>query len=100
MLKSNLGDFRSAVLSGDITKTTGGKINSKVVTAAIDTNTGDIYYGISGMNNNPTRNMTNPQMQEILNSVNGSMTNYCKWYTKFHRKRQLIFHSFQLNIIP
>ena len=76
MLKSNLGDFRSAVLSGDITKTTGGKINSKVVTAAIDTNTGDIYYGISGMNNNPTRNMTNPQMQEILNSVNGSMTNY------------------------
>lgn len=76
MLKSNLSDFRSAVLSGDITKTTGGKINSKVVTAAIDTNTGDIYFGISGMNNNPTRNMTNPQMQEILNSVNGSMTNY------------------------
>ena len=76
MLKSNLGDYRRAVLSGDITKTTGGKINSKVVTAAIDTNTGDIYYGISGMNNNPTRNMTNPQMQEILNSVNESMTNY------------------------
>lgn len=44
MLKSNLSDFRSTVLSSDITKTTGGKINSKVVTAAIDTNTGDIVY--------------------------------------------------------
>ena len=55
---------------------TGGKINSKVVTAAIDTNTGDIYYGISGMNNNPTRNVINPQMQAILGSVDGSMTNY------------------------
>ena len=32
MLKSNLGDYRRAVLSGDITKTTGGKINSKVIT--------------------------------------------------------------------
>ena len=24
----------------------------------------------------------------------------CKWYTIFHRKWQLIFHSFQSNIIP
>lgn len=76
MLKSNLSNYRSSVLSGDILKTTGGKINSKVLTAAIDTNTGDIYYGISGMNNNPTRTLTNPQMQEILNGVNGSMMNY------------------------
>ena len=76
MLKSNLNSYRQAILNGDITKPTGGKINSKVVTAAIDTNTGDIYYGISGMNNNPTRNVINPQMQAILDSVDGSMTNY------------------------
>lgn len=76
MLKSNISSYRQAILNGDITKTTGGKINSKVVTAAIDINTGDIYYGISGMNNNPTRNATNSQMQAILDSVNGTMTNY------------------------
>ena len=63
-----------AILIGDITQPTGGKINSKVVTAAIDTNTDDIYDGISGMNNNPTRNTINPQMQAILDSVDGSMT--------------------------
>lgn len=66
MLKSNINSYRQAILNGDITKPTGGKINSKVVTAAIDTNTGDIYYGISGMNNNPTRNAINPQMQAIF----------------------------------
>lgn len=76
MLKSNINSYRQAILNGDITKPTGGKINSKVVTAAIDTNTGDIYYGISGMNNNPTRNVINPQMQAILDSVDGTMTNY------------------------
>ncbi len=76
MLKSNINSYRQAILNGDITKPTGGKINSKVVTAAIDTNTGDIYYGISGMNNNPTRNAINPQMQAILDSVDGTMTNY------------------------
>lgn len=76
MLKSNINNYRQAILNGDITKPTGGKINSKVVTAAIDTNTGDIYYGISGMNNNPTRNAINPQMQAILDSVDGTMTNY------------------------
>lgn len=76
MLKSNINSYRQAILNGDITKLTGGKINSKVVTAAIDTNTGDIYYGISGMNNNPTRNAINPQMQAILDSVDGTMTNY------------------------
>ena len=76
MLKSNINSYRQAILNGDITKPTGGKINSKVVTATIDTNTGDIYYGISGMNNNPTRNTINPQMQAILDSVDGSMTNY------------------------
>ncbi len=76
MLKSNVSSYRQAILNGDIIKSTGGKINSKVVTAAIDTNTGDIYYGISGMNNNPTRNAINPQMQAILDSVDGTMTNY------------------------
>lgn len=76
MPKSNINSYRQAILSGDITKPTGGKISSKVVTATIDTNTGDIYYGISGMNNNPTRNAINPQMQAILDSVDGSMTNY------------------------
>ena len=76
MLKSNINSYRQAILNGDITKPTGGKINSKVVTATIDTNTGDIYYGISGMNNNPTRNAINPQMQAILDSVDGTMTNY------------------------
>ena len=76
MLKNNINSYRQAILNGDITKPTGGKINSKVVTAAIDTNTGDIYYGISGMNNNPTRNAINPQMQAILDSVDGTMTNY------------------------
>jgi len=76
MLKSNLSNFRNGILNGDITKTTGGKINSKVMTAAIDIETGDIYYGISGMNNNPTRNTINSQMQSILNSVDGTMTNY------------------------
>ena len=76
MLKSNINSYRQAIINGDITKLTGGKINSKVVTAAIDTNTGDIYYGISGMNNNPTRSATNPQMQAILDSVDGTMTNY------------------------
>ena len=76
MLKSNISSYRQAILNGEITKPTGGKINSKVVTAAIDTNTGDIYYGISGMNNNPTRNAINPQMQAILDSVDGTMTNY------------------------
>lgn len=76
MLKSNVNSYRQAILDGEITKATGGKINSKVITAAIDTNTGDIYYGISGMNNNPTRTIVNPQMQAILDSVDGSMTNY------------------------
>ncbi len=76
MLKSNINSYRQAILNGDIIKPTGGKINSKVVTAAIDTNTGDTYYGISGMNNNPTRNAINPQMQAILDSVDGTMTNY------------------------
>ena len=76
MLKSNVNSYRQAILNGKITKATGGKINSKVITAAIDANTGDIYYGISGMNNNPTRNVINPQMQVILDSVDGSMTNY------------------------
>lgn len=76
MLKSNVNSYRQAILNGKITKATGGKINSKVITAAIDANTGDIYYGISGMNNNPTRNDINPQMQVILDSVDGSMTNY------------------------
>lgn len=76
MLKSNINSYRQAILNGDITKPTGGKINSKVVTAAIDTNTGDIYYSISGMNNDPTRNAINPQMQAILDSVDGTMTNY------------------------
>ena len=76
MVKSNVESYRQAILSGDITKTTGEKITSKVVTAAIDTNTGEIYYGVSGMNNNPTRGIINPQMQAILDSVNGSMTNY------------------------
>lgn len=76
MLKSNVNSYRQAILNGEITKTTGGKINSKVITAAIDTNTGDVYFGISGMNNNPTRNAINPQMKAILDSIDGSMTNY------------------------
>ena len=76
MLKDNVNGYRQAILNGEISKTTGGKINSKVITAAIDTNTGDIYNGISGMNNNPTRNATNPQMQAILDRVGSSMTNY------------------------
>ena len=75
-LKSNINSYRQAILNGDIIKPTGGKTNSKVVTATIDTNTDDIYYGISGMNNNPTRYAINPQMQAILVSVDGTMTNY------------------------
>ena len=38
----------------------------KFVSTAIDANIGDIYYGISSMNNNPTSNAINSQMQEIL----------------------------------
>ncbi len=76
LLKSKVNNYRQAILNGDITKPTGGKINSRVVTAAIDTSTGDIYYGISGMNNNPTRNATNPKMQAILDNVGRPMTNY------------------------
>lgn len=76
MLKSNIDGYQQSVLNGLIAKTTGGKINSKVLTAAIDTNTGDIYYGISGMNNNPTRGLTNSQMQSILDQVGSSKMNY------------------------
>lgn len=36
LLKSKVNNYRQAILNGDITKPTGGEINSRVVTAAID----------------------------------------------------------------
>jgi hypothetical protein len=74
--KSNIENYRQAILNGQVTKTTGGKINSKVVTAGVDTNTGEIYYGVSGMKNNPTRTSIHPKMQSILDNVGTSQTNY------------------------
>jgi len=76
LAKTNVQNYRNAILNGDITKPTGGKINSKVITAGVDINTGDVYYGTSGMKNNPTRTTTHPQMQEIIDKVGGSQTNY------------------------
>ena len=76
LAKNDIQDYRNSILNGDITKTTGGKINSKVITVGVDINTGDTYYGISGMNNNPTRSPTSPIMQDIIDSVGTSQTNF------------------------
>lgn len=76
LAKSSAQDLRESIINGNITKTTGGKINSKVVGTGIDTNTGNIYQGISGMKNNPTRNSISTKVQELLDQVGISQTNY------------------------
>lgn len=75
ILKTDIEVFRQNILHKKILKTTGGTINAKVITVAIDTNTGKVYYGISGQNGNPTRIPPHPKMKEMLERFE-TMTNY------------------------
>lgn len=53
-----------------IVKTTGGKVNSQVVTVAIDSITGDVYYGLSNPLNNPTHSTnTHFILEELIDSA-------------------------------
>lgn len=76
LAKNSAVQYRNEILNGNITKTTGGKINSKVATVAVDTYDGHVSYGISGMKNNPTRNPVNSTMNDILSNQGQSYTNY------------------------
>lgn len=67
----------------EIVKTTGGKINAKVVTVAIDGKTGKVYYGISGYKANPTRKLLSNNeteqheiLKKMINDFGESLTNY------------------------
>ena len=69
--------LRDGILNGAIKKTTGGKIDAKVLTVAVDKKTGEMFYGISGSKNNPTRlNETHPDLQQIIDHKGVSETNY------------------------
>ena len=78
LVKKRIAEIREDVKNGKITKTTGGRIRSKVVTVAIDLDTDDIYYGFSGDENNPTRlKPYNKKMNEFMEKVgNKSWKNY------------------------
>lgn len=54
----------------DITKTTGGRINSQVLTVAIDNHTGMVYCGLSNPLNNPTYNsISNPKLKKLIDNA-------------------------------
>ncbi len=46
LAKDNVQNYRNSIMNGEITKPTGGKINAKVITAGVDTNTGEVYHGL------------------------------------------------------
>ena len=70
-------NLKENILNGVIRKTTGGKIDSKVLTIAVDKKTGEMFYGTSGMKNNPTRlDDTHTKLQKTLNNKVNSETNY------------------------
>ncbi len=57
--------------------TTGDKIKATVVTVAVDNKTGNVYYGISGFKNNPTRRSETIEfLQQRLKEVGNSKYNY------------------------
>ncbi len=54
----------------EITKTTGGKISSQVLTVAIDSQTGKVYFGLSNPLNNPTYNKkTNEIIKTLIDNA-------------------------------
>ncbi|TVX92045.1 hypothetical protein FPZ44_02630 [Paenibacillus agilis] len=75
--KEYASNLRRGIIDGVIKKTTGGKIDAKVLTVAVDKKTGEMFYGISGYKNNPTRlNETHKDLKRILNHKKDSETNY------------------------
>ena len=76
IVKQAAEEYRNKVKNGEIKKTTGGKLKSKVATVGVDSKTGKLYYGLSGMGHNPTRNsVTHPTMQNMLKEKT-TQTNY------------------------
>ena len=86
LAKEKIDLFRQQIINKIVTKTTGGKIESKVATVVIDTDTGKIYKGLSGIKGNPTRGDVNDFLAKHLENSKkileeagfkkGSLTNY------------------------
>ncbi|WP_141213069.1 RHS repeat domain-containing protein, partial [Brevibacillus laterosporus] len=75
--KQYASSLRDGILNGTIRKTTGGKIDAKVLSVGVDKKTGEMFYGISGSKNNPTRlNETHTDLQKIIDRKGVSETNY------------------------
>lgn len=58
--------FSEMIKNKEITKTTGGKISSQVLTVAIDSQTGKVYFGLSNPLNNPTYNKKTNEIIKAL----------------------------------
>ena len=78
LVKNTAIEIAQDIVDGKIRKTTGGRLPAKSLTVAIDLDTDEIYYGVSGKNNNPTRlKPYNAKMSKFMEKVNNeSLTNY------------------------
>lgn len=69
--KATANKLVQMIKNEEIVRTNNKPLNISAISVAIDSSTGKIYYGLSGSNSNPTRNLstTNSKIKDRIDSV-------------------------------